>query len=96
MARKSFDVENPINNSPAKSFLTQNQNERYKGDGEEKTRGNVSLRLEPENMSYVTIISKLKGISRNKFINDLIADHEQKHPKEYAEAKELIERLGER
>ncbi len=88
MAKKSFVVENPINNSPSKSFLSQNQDEK-----EKEKRCSMSLRLKPKNMEYVAIISKLKGISRNKFINDLIADNEKIHIQEYLEAKNLINKM---
>lgn len=49
------------------------------------------LGLTPANNEFVCIVSRVKGQSKNEFINSMIDAYRQSHPELLAKAKDLIE-----
>ncbi len=50
-----------------------------------------NMAFTPVNYDYINIVSRVKGISKTKFVNQIIDEYRENNPEIYKKAKKLIE-----
>ncbi len=50
-----------------------------------------NMAFTPLNYEYINIVSRVKGMTMTKFVNEIIAEYRENNPEIYEKAKKLVE-----
>jgi hypothetical protein len=54
----------------------------------------INMAFYSDNFEYIRIMSKIRGQSMTEFCNDVIAEHREKYPEQFEQAREIIEQMS--